>query len=125
LAAFAASGIAKSDPFRTGFEAFKLGFAAYIVPYVFVMFPSLLWIQFSFASFAEGFLTTFLGIVAIGACSTSFLHRSCAKWERVLLLVAGFALVSPRLEWEIPGAVALAALYFYQRFAAGRKTGQA
>jgi TRAP transporter 4TM/12TM fusion protein len=121
LAAFAASGIAKSDPFKTGFEAFKLGFAAYIVPYVFVMFPSLLWVQFSLAGFAEGFLTTLFGIFAIGACSTGYLHRPCARWERVLLLIAGFALVSPRLEWEIPGAVVLAAIYLYQRFAAKRE----
>ncbi|MDR1934754.1 MAG: TRAP transporter permease [Candidatus Accumulibacter sp.] len=123
LAAFAASGIAKSDPFKTGFEAFKLGFAAYIVPYVFVMFPQLLWIQFSFAGFAEGFLTTFLGILAIASCSAGYLRRPCAKWERVLLLVAGFALVSPRIEWEIPGVVVLAAIYFYQRFAARREAG--
>jgi TRAP transporter 4TM/12TM fusion protein len=118
LAAFAASGIAKSDPFKTGFEAFKLGFAAYIVPYVFVMFPPLLWIQFSLPSFAEGFLSTFLAIFAIGACTTGYLHRPCAKWERVLLLAAGLALASPRLEWEIPGIIVMAAIYFYQRFAA-------
>jgi TRAP transporter 4TM/12TM fusion protein len=121
LAAFAASGIAKSDPFKTGFEAFKLGFAAYIVPYVFVMFPPLLWIQFSFSSFAEGFLSTFLAIFAIGACATGYLHRPCARWERVLLMAAGLALVSPRLEWEIPGVIVLAAIYFYQRFAAKRE----
>ena len=114
MAALAASGIAKSDPFRTGFEAFKLGFAAYIVPYVFVMFPSLLWIQFSFSSFAEGFLSTSLTIFAIGSCATGYLHRVCARWERVLLLA--LALASPRLEWEIPGFIVLAALYLYQRF---------
>jgi len=123
LAAFAASGIAKSDPFRTGFEAFKLGYGAYIVPYVFVMFPALLWIQFSLPSFLEGLLTTLLGIYAIGSCTTGFLHRPCARWERVVLLAAGLALVSPRIEWELAGAAVLALLYFRQRMAAKREVG--
>lgn len=123
LAAFAASGIAKSDPFRTGFEAFKLGYGAYIVPYVFVMFPSLLFINFSLPSFAEGLLTTFLGIFAIGACTTGFFRRPCIWWERVLLLAAGLALVSPRMEWEIAGAAVLALLYFRQRMVPKSETG--
>jgi TRAP-type uncharacterized transport system fused permease subunit len=87
------------------------------------MFPPLLWIQFSLPSFAEGLLTTFFGIFAIASSTTGYLHRPCARWERILLLAAGFALVSPRLEWEIPGAVVLAVLYFCQRFAAKREAG--
>ncbi|MDR7868636.1 MAG: TRAP transporter permease [Sporomusaceae bacterium] len=115
LAAFAASGVAKSEPFRTGFEAFKLGYGAYIVPYVFVMFPSLLFIQFSLPNFIEGFLTTFLGIYAIGACTTGYFHRPCQWWERVALIAGGFMLISPRLEWEIAGAAILVIVYFRQR----------
>ena len=42
LAAFAGSGIAGSDPLKTGLESFKLGFAAYLVPYIFVMSPVLI-----------------------------------------------------------------------------------
>ena len=117
LAAFAASGVAKSEPFRTGFEAFKLGYGAYIVPYVFVMFPSLLFIQFSLPNFIEGFMTTFLGISAIAACTTGYLHRPCQWWERVALIVGGFMLISPRLEWEIAGAAILAIVYIRQRLA--------
>ncbi len=121
LAAFAASGVAKSEPFRTGFTAFKLGYGAYIVPYVFVMFPSLLFIQFSLPYFIEGLLTTFFGIYAFGSCAIGYLRRPCVWWERVLLLLAGLALISPRLEWEIAGAALLALLYFRQRLAAGRQ----
>ncbi len=120
LAAFAASGVAKSAPFRTGFEAFKLGYGAYIVPYVFVMFPSLLFIQFSLPSFIEGLMTTFLGIYAIGACATGYLFSPCRWWERALLLAAGFSLISPLLQWEITGAAVLVLLYIRQRMAARR-----
>ena len=116
LAAFAASGIAKSDPFKTGFEAFKLGYAAYLVPYVFVMFPSLLFIDFELMGFLEGMTTTLLGIYAIGAASTGYLSRPCLRRERILLLIAGLALVSPRLEIEIGGAAVVAILFIRQKY---------
>ncbi|MDT8902549.1 TRAP transporter permease [Anaeroselena agilis] len=123
LAAFAASGVAKSAPFRTGIEAFKLGYGAYIVPYVFVMFPSLLFIRFSLPSFVEGLMTTFLGIFAIGACATGYFRRPCRWWERVLLLVAGFSLISPLLQYEIAGVAIMVFLYVRQRTAVKREAG--
>ncbi|MFY9213413.1 MAG: TRAP transporter permease, partial [Tissierellaceae bacterium] len=41
LAAFAGSGIAGGNPMKTGFQATRLGIAAYIVPYMFVLNPLL------------------------------------------------------------------------------------
>lgn len=42
LAAYSASGIAQSDPNRTGFAAFRFGLAAFIIPFLFVYKPQLL-----------------------------------------------------------------------------------
>ena len=42
LAAYAASGMAGSDPFKTGNTAFRLGMGKALVPFVFVFAPSLL-----------------------------------------------------------------------------------
>lgn len=42
LCAYAASSIAKSNPVKTGFEAFKLGIAGFIIPFIFVFHPGLL-----------------------------------------------------------------------------------
>ena len=40
LAAYAAAGIARSDPWKTGVAAFQLGIAGFIVPFMFVYGPS-------------------------------------------------------------------------------------
>ena len=40
--AFCAASIAKSKPLQTGFEAFKLAMAGFLIPYVFVFNPALL-----------------------------------------------------------------------------------
>lgn len=48
LAAYAAAGIAGSNPFQTGNTAFRLGIAKALVPFVFVYSPSLLLVNADF-----------------------------------------------------------------------------
>ncbi len=43
LAAFAAAPIAGADPIRTGFEAARLGVAGFLIPFVFVFHPAVLY----------------------------------------------------------------------------------
>lgn len=42
LAAYAAASIAGANPWRTSFEAFRIGFPVFLLPFAFVYFPSLL-----------------------------------------------------------------------------------
>ena len=42
LAAYAAASIAGANPWRTGLEAFRIGFPAFLLPYGFIYVPSLL-----------------------------------------------------------------------------------
>ena len=42
LGAFSAASIAQSSPIATGFEAMRLGVAIYLVPFLFVLNPSLI-----------------------------------------------------------------------------------
>ena len=44
LAAYAGSAIAKSDPMKTGVNATRLAIAAFIVPYVFAMDPTMMFV---------------------------------------------------------------------------------
>ena len=43
LTAYAAAGLAKTDPGKAGWTAFYYGILAYIIPYMFVYTPVLLW----------------------------------------------------------------------------------
>ncbi len=40
--AFCAASIANSKPLQTGFEAFKLAMAGFVIPYIFIYNPALL-----------------------------------------------------------------------------------
>ena len=42
LAAFAAASISRADPMTTGFAAMRMGWVAYVIPFLFVLSPSLI-----------------------------------------------------------------------------------
>ncbi len=73
LAAYAASGIAKSNQFWTGVEAFKISLNKLMVPFAFVYSPSILLLGINWASpmslggAAFDISTMFIGILALHA----------------------------------------------------------
>jgi TRAP transporter 4TM/12TM fusion protein len=68
LAAYAGASIAKTDPLKTGFEASKLVFAGYIIPYMVIYNPALMFrgtVTEIFMSSAVALLSIFLLAMAI------------------------------------------------------------
>jgi len=94
IAAIAAASIADAGPMQTGWEAVKLGIVAFIVPFIFVISPSLL---------AEGalwetgvdFTTALAGVFAISAALRGFVVAPIGIRGRVGLAVAALALFLP------------------------------
>ncbi|SFI33993.1 TRAP transporter permease [Jannaschia pohangensis] len=109
LAAYAAAGIAGSNPFKTGNTAFRLGIAKALVPFVFVYSPSLLLVAqgFSWGAFAVTLTGAMLGIAALGAAFSGFLLARLSMWERVYLALVSFLFIAPGLLTMGIGAVAL------------------
>ena len=73
LAAFAAAGIAFSNPMSTGFMAMRLGIAAFIVPFVFVYSPALLLLDTTFTEAAVVTVTVILGAYALAAAAEGWM----------------------------------------------------
>jgi TRAP transporter 4TM/12TM fusion protein len=107
LAAYAAAGMAGSDPFRTGNTAFRLGMAKALVPFVFVFSPSLLLVAkgFTVQDFAITFVGCILGIVVLAAALSRFMLVELRRWEQLLCLAAALLLIAPGLWVTIAGAV--------------------
>lgn len=85
LAAFAAAGIARSEPMRTGATAFRLSMGKVLVPFAFVYTPSLLLIDFSWPPFLLAVFSTLVAIIGLGAAYTGFFFRKIG-WPAFLLL---------------------------------------
>lgn len=129
LAAFAGSGIAQSNPLKTGIEAFKLGMAAYLVPYIFALSPILILIRpegYSVPKFVFNvifaFVTAIIGMVCIGSSTTGYLKTNHNWLERVLLFGAGLSLLIPGLATDFVGIIVLATIWFLQNKRINNKT---
>lgn len=107
LAAYAAAGMAGSDPFKTGNMAFRLGLAKVLVPFVFVFSPSLLLVAkgFNWPDFAITFIGCVLGIVVLAAALSRFFLVEMKRWEQLLCLAAALLLIAPGLWVTLAGAV--------------------
>lgn len=101
LAAYAAAGVAGTDPFKTGVEAFRLGIAAFIVPFMFMYSPQLLMIG-SFTEIAVAVITASVGIYLLSASVQAwFAGRKTHMVSRILLLVASLSLINASLTWDL------------------------
>lgn len=123
LAAYAAAGMAGSDPFKTGNMAFRLGLAKALVPFVFVFSPSLLLVAkgFTWGDFAITFIGCVLGIVALAAALSRFFLVEMKRWEQLVCLAAAVLLIAPGLWVTLAGAVLVLPVLLRQVAASKRR----
>jgi TRAP transporter 4TM/12TM fusion protein len=114
LAAYAGSGIAKSDPMKTGITATKLAIGAFITPYIFVFNPSMLWIDTTWYGLIQTLVTSCGGMTFIGAAMIGFFFAPMKWWERCGFFIAGLLLVDPGTLTDIVGIGVGGLLVFYQ-----------
>ena len=114
LAAFAGSAIAKSDPLKTGIQATKLAIAAFIIPYIFVLNPALIWIDATLLQMIGIFITSIIGMVGISVAMTGWMSTRVSPAQRMLFLVSGLLLIYPGMLTDIAGIGMITALTFNQ-----------
>jgi len=107
-AAYVAAAVAGADPMRVGYQAMRLAIVAYLVPFISIYQPALLWQ----GTATEVIIATVSGIIAIFALSVGFegYFLTFLKWpERFIWLAGGFLLFVPHVKTMAPG-LALAAI---------------
>jgi TRAP transporter 4TM/12TM fusion protein len=88
LAAFAASTISKAEPLATAVAAMRMGWAAFILPFVFVGSPALL-LEGNAVEVATTFGLTAVGITAVTAGIVGFWSRKLGFVARGAFIVGG------------------------------------
>jgi TRAP-type uncharacterized transport system fused permease subunit len=102
LAVYAAAGIAKSDLWKSGLAAVKIGAAGFIVPFMFVYEPALLMIG-DWPTIVWRFVASCIGIgMFAGGLHGYFLTRA-SLWQRAMLVAAGLTLIVPDLATDAIG----------------------
>ena len=114
LAAYAGSAIAKSDPMKTGINATKLAIAAFIVPYIFAMNPSMLLMDQGVLAAIQVIITSCLGIFSIAAALEGYIVTRAPWWQRILLAAGGLCLIDPELMTDLVGVAAIVVVIVLQ-----------
>ncbi len=115
LAVFAASGLAKSDLWSTGWAAVKIGAAGFIVPFMFVYEPALLMIG-DWPWIIWRMIVSCIGIAMLAGGLHGYLLKWMPSWQRPVAIVAAFSLVIPNIYADIVGLGLAAGLLAVQHF---------
>ena len=122
LAAYAGSAIAKSDPMKTGVNATKLAIAAFIVPYIFAMNPSMLLMNEGFLPAVEVIITSLFGIFAMAAALNGHVFRNMHWYERLIFAAGGITLLIPTFSTDVIGVVIVGAMMVLEKALSKRQT---
>jgi TRAP transporter 4TM/12TM fusion protein len=116
LAAFAAAGIARSEPMRTGMTAFRLSMGKALVPFAFVYTPALLLIDFTWSAFLVAAVSSIVAVMGLGAAYTGQAGRPIGWAAFAALNVFSLSLVfaNPKVSAVCVPAV-LAILWWHAR----------
>ena len=115
LAAYAGSAIAKSNPFKTGVIATKLAVAAFLVPYMFALNPSLILLNTTLPQVIIISVTSVAGMVGIGAALTGYFVTDTKWYEQIPLGLGGIMLVYPGTLTDVIGVGLVVAIWLLQK----------
>ncbi|MEM8571776.1 MAG: TRAP transporter permease [Pseudomonadota bacterium] len=114
LAAYAGAAIAGADPMRTSVSSFRVGLAAFIVPFMFFYSPGLLfegpWIEI-----LRNACTALVGVYALACAVQGWFAGPTNVAIRVLLLTVALMMIAGDWRTDIVGAMALAGLFAWRR----------
>lgn len=117
LAAYAAAGLARCNPTRTGVLAFKLSLSGFILPFMFVYNPVLL-MQGAPGEILQAVVTSLIGIYSL----SSALEKYTYKWEvnnveRVALFLSAILLIVPGTITDLTGLALLLGVFVIKAIA--------
>jgi TRAP-type uncharacterized transport system fused permease subunit len=102
LAGFAAAGVAESNMWKTGFMAFKMSLAAFLIPYAFVFQKGLL-LMGGWKEIVWAITATSLGIIFLAASLSSYFLGSLRFSVRVFFFISSILMISPNIFSDIIG----------------------
>jgi TRAP-type uncharacterized transport system fused permease subunit len=95
LCAYAAAGIAGSDPIKTGWKSFRLDLAAFTLPFMFIYNPKLIMHNTNWQELIYIIPVSILGMFCWSVFIQGHWIVRTYLWERIIFLGLAFLLVNP------------------------------
>ncbi|WP_069384660.1 TRAP transporter permease [Halomonas caseinilytica] len=119
LASYAAAGISGDRAMGTSVASFKIGLAAFIVPFMFFYSPAML-MEGSWMQILRVGVTATLGIVLLSATVQAWFFGPVKAWQRIVMLIGALCMIYGGLITDVAGLAIGIALFLLQR---GRHDG--
>ncbi|MCL7748540.1 TRAP transporter permease [Halalkalibacter alkaliphilus] len=113
IAAYAASGIAKTNPMSTSITACRLAAVAFIVPFMFVYGPALIF-QGTVVTILLASVTALIGIYALAVALEGYLKQPVLLISRSMLFLGAVLLINVGILFDIIGFVLIVATLLYE-----------
>jgi len=114
LAAYAGSALAGSDPIKTSVESFKIGLAAFVVPYMFFYSPAML-LSGSWFEIVHISITAVFGVYLLSTAVQGWFFGPANGVVRAALAVGGLTMIAGGWVTDGIGLAIAAALVLIQR----------
>jgi len=128
LGSFAAASLAGASPMATGFQSMRLGVAAYLVPFFFVLNPALV-MHGPVLVILYSLLKCIIGLWLIASSMEGYMLgvKGLPMWSRPFLFLSGLMLAIPGWMSDIGGLaggiIFIALVVITKRFARSAQTG--
>ncbi|AFT68332.1 putative TrapT family, fused dctM-Q subunits, C4-dicarboxylate transport [Alloalcanivorax dieselolei B5] len=116
LAAITAAGVADANATKTGIYAMRLGAILFVLPFLFVLNPSLI-LQGEWSKILLSTVTAITAIWLLASAMEGYLYRVgvLTMLQRIVLIVAGALLIYPEPITDVTGFGLLALVYLSRR----------
>ncbi|WP_417208524.1 TRAP transporter permease [Antarctobacter sp.] len=114
LAAYAGAALAQSDPMKTSVESFRIGLAAFVVPYMFFFSDALL-LQGDWVDTAHVLVSALLGIYLLSSGIIGWFFGRIGWVPRILLIAAALGMLDAGLVTDLVGLTIAVVLFLYQK----------
>lgn len=114
LAAYAGAAISGGNPLRTGVIATRLAITAFIIPYMFVLNPTMLLINASFVQIILFAVTSMIGMFAIAGGLEGYMKTKLPVWQRIVAVGAGLMMIDPKIVTDLLGIVLISFIVLLQ-----------
>ena len=114
LASYAAAGISGDNAMGTSVASFKIGLAAFIVPFMFFYSPAML-MEGSWMQILRVGVTATLGIVLLAATVQAWFFGPVKAWQRLMMLIGAVCMIYGGIYSDVAGLAIGALMLLMQR----------
>ena len=110
VGSYAAASLAQTDPWKTSWKAVKLGSASFLIPFMFVLWPTLLF-EGTAVEIMLALITGVIGVFCLASAVQGYMRIQIPIWERIVLIAVSIGLMGTNTVVNIACAAVFVLLF--------------